>query len=64
LVTTDYCLIGEDIYSAGAYLTQDAPLIASLAGQDVGRIIAVALSVLGVLLATMGSNLLLDLFGM
>jgi hypothetical protein len=64
LVTTDYCLIGEEIYSAGAYLTQDAPLIASLAGQDVGRIIAVILSVLGVLLATMGSNLLLDLFGM
>jgi hypothetical protein len=64
LVTTDYCLIGEEIYSAGAYLTQDAPLIASLAGQDVGRIIAVILSVLGVLFATMGSELLLDLFGM
>ena len=38
--------------------------IISLDGQDVGRIIAVVLSVLGVLLATMGSNLLLDLFGM
>jgi hypothetical protein len=62
LVTTDYCLIGEEIYSAGAYLTQDAPLIASLAGQDVGRIIAVILMVLGVLFATMGSNMLLDLF--
>jgi hypothetical protein len=64
LVTTDYCLIGEEIYSAGAYLTNDAPVIASLAGQDVGRIIAVILSVLGVLLSTMGSELLLDLFGM
>ncbi len=64
LITTDYCLIGEEIFSAGAYLTNDGPVIASLAGQDVGRIIAVALSVLGVLLATMGSNLLLDLFGM
>ncbi len=64
LVTTDYCLIGEEIYSAGAYLTDDAPVIASLAGQDVGRIIAVILSVLGVLLASVGSNLLLDLFGM
>ena len=64
LVTTDYCLIGEEIFSAGAYLTQDAPLIASLAGQDAGRIIAVILSVLGVLLATVGSDLLLDLLGM
>lgn len=64
LVTTDYCLIGEEIYSAGAYLTQDGPLIASLAGQDVGRIIGVVLSVLGVLMATVGSDLLLDIFGM
>lgn len=64
LITTDYCLIGEEIFSAGAYLTNDGPVIASLAGQDIGRIIAVVLSVLGVLLATMGSNLLLDLMGM
>lgn len=64
LVTTDYCLIGEEIYSAGAYLTQDGPLIASLAGQDVGRIIGVVLSVLGVLMATVGSDLLLNIFGM
>jgi len=64
LVTTDYCLIGEEIYSAGAYLTQDAPLIASLAGQDVGRIIAVILCVLGALFATAGSDLLLKIFRM
>jgi hypothetical protein len=64
LVVSDYCLIGEEIYSAGAYLTQDAPLIASLAGQDFGRIIAVILSVLGTLLNTAGITFLLDLFGM
>ena len=64
LVTSDYCLIGEEIYSAGAYLTKDAPLLASLAGQDVGRIIAVVLSILGTLAYTAGINTLLDLFGM
>jgi hypothetical protein len=52
LVSTDYCLIGEEIYAAGAYLTNEAPLIASLAGQDFGRIIAVILGVLGALLTT------------
>lgn len=62
LVASDYCLIGEEIYTAGAYLTQDAPLMASLAGQDIGRIIGVILSVLGTLLMTAGSNVLLDLF--
>jgi hypothetical protein len=64
LVTSDYCLIGEEIYSVGAYLTNDAPVMASLAGQDVGRIIAVVLMVVGVLLATAGSDILLNLFGM
>lgn len=64
LVTSDYCLIGEEIYSAGAYLTQDAPLMASLAGQDVGRIIAVVLSVLGTLACTVGIETLLNIFGM
>lgn len=64
LVVSDYCLIGEEIYSAGAYLTNDAALIASLAGQDIGRIIAAVLGLLGAILVTMGSNVLLDLFGM
>jgi hypothetical protein len=64
LVVSDYCLIGEEIYAAGAYLTDDAPLIASLAGQDVGRIIAVILGLLGAITVTFGTNILLDLFGM
>jgi hypothetical protein len=64
LVTSDYCLIGEEIYSAGAYLTNEATLIASLAGQDVGRIVAVVLSLLGAITFTMGSRILLDLFAM
>jgi hypothetical protein len=64
LIVSDYCLIGEEIYSAGAYLTNDGPLIASLAGQDVGRIIAVILGLLGALTVTFGSNILLDLFAM
>ncbi len=64
LVTSDYCLIGEEIFSAGAYLTNDAMLIASLAGQDVGRIFAVLLGLVGALVFTMGSRLFLDIFAM
>ncbi len=64
LITSDYCLIGEEIYSAGAYLTQDAPLMGSLAGADVGRLMAVVLGILGTLLYTAGINTLLDIFGM
>ncbi len=63
LVTSDYCLIGEEIYVAGAYLTGEAPLLASLAGQDVGRIIAVILSILGNILISLGSSALLGILG-
>jgi hypothetical protein len=61
LVSTDYCLIGEEIYAAGAYLSGEPALIASLAGQDVGRMLAVGLGILGGLLTTMGIKALVDL---
>jgi hypothetical protein len=61
LVATDYCLIGEEVYSAGAYLSGDPQLIGSLAGQDVGRIIATILVVVGELLMTAGSRVVLDI---
>ncbi len=61
---TDYCMIGEEIFAAGAYATADAQLMASLAGQDVGRIIAVVLMVLGTLLITAGSEALINLLVM
>lgn len=64
LITADYCLIGEEIYSAGAYLSEDGPLMGSLAGADVGRLIAVVLGILGTLAYTAGINTLLDIFGM
>lgn len=63
LVTTDYCLIGEEIFSVGAYLSNDAELIGSLAGQDVGRILAVVLGLVGAIVTSLGSDFMLTLFG-
>lgn len=61
VVCTDYCLIGEEIFAAGAYLSKDPVLTGSLAGQDVGRIIAELLMILGTILATAGSTWLVDI---
>jgi len=63
VVATDYCLIGEEIFAASAYVTGDPALLSSLAGQDVGRILGVILMVLGAILITMGSNVLINLLG-
>jgi len=54
VVCTDYCLIAEEIFAAGAYLSKDPVLTGSLAGQDVGRLIAEILIILGTILATAG----------
>jgi len=58
IAACDYCLIGEEIYSAGAYLSKDEEMIGSLAGQDMGKLLAIALIVLGTLLITLGSDIL------
>jgi len=36
----DYTLIGEELFAASAYLSQDARAIGSLRGQDIGKLIA------------------------
>jgi len=61
VITTDYCLIGEEIFAAGAYVTEDPVFISSIAGQDFGRIIAVALMIIGTILFTLGSDALIKL---
>ena len=58
IAACDYCLIGEEIYAAGAYLSKDAEMIGSLAGQDMGKLLAIALIVLGTLIVTAGSDIL------
>ncbi len=59
----DYCLIGEEIYSAGAYLSKDSEIIATLAGQDMGKLLAIALIILGTLAITFGSDIFHMLLG-
>jgi len=47
----DYCLIGEELYAAAAYIGRDPILTGSIAGQDWGKVLAVALIVVGVISA-------------
>jgi hypothetical protein len=43
----DYCLIGEELYAASAYLSREPKLLGSLKGQDAGKAILLAVLVLG-----------------
>lgn len=53
----DYSIIGEELYALGAYVSDDPTNSASLAGQDIGKYIALILVLLGSLLATAGMDI-------
>jgi hypothetical protein len=50
----DYCLIGEELYAAGAYLSQDSNLLGSIRGQDYLKIVGLVLLVIGFVLFNLG----------
>ena len=66
VVACDYVLLGEEMYAAGAYLSQDKEQAAALASQDHAKLAVLLGIVLGVVTLTFGSRSilsLLDTFG-
>jgi hypothetical protein len=51
----DYTLIGEEFFAASAYLSGEPMQLGSLFGQDLVKIASIALLVIGVAVATVGS---------
>ncbi|HHN46187.1 MAG TPA: hypothetical protein ENN09_01985 [Planctomycetes bacterium] len=55
ITTTDYTLIGEEVYAAGAYLSDDPVQKGSIAGQDTAKAVILALLLTGIVWATAGT---------
>lgn len=51
----DYTLIGEELFAASAYLSQEPRMLGSLKGQDVGKFIAMGAIALGAVAETLAS---------
>jgi hypothetical protein len=51
----DYTLIGEELFAASAYLSQDRMMMGSLKGQDAGKAVAMMFIIVGVAVATLGT---------
>jgi hypothetical protein len=58
LVTTDYTLIGEETYAAGAALSQDKTQIGTILGQDIGKALTILLVLIGAIAATFGLDVI------
>ena len=51
----DYTLIGEELFAASAYLSQDEKMLGSLKGQDFGKLIAMIFIVTGGVFSTLAA---------
>ena len=54
IAACDFTLIGEELFAASAYLSDEPKALGSLKGQDVGKAIAMVVIVVGVLAVTIG----------
>ena len=55
IAACDYCLIGEELYAASAYLSREPRIVGTLKGQDMGKILIVLAIVLGIFFVTLSS---------
>ena len=55
IAACDFTLIGEELFAASAYLSDEPRQLGSLKGQDVGKVLAMGVIILGVLAATMSA---------
>jgi len=62
IIACDYTLIGEEMYSASAYLTDDARIKASLRAQDLIRLLLLILLLLTPILALLGIDFYREAF--
>jgi hypothetical protein len=63
ITACDYTLIGEELYAASAYLSREPLLLGSLKGQDYGKIVIIAVAVIGSALLLLSKIPALSLFG-
>jgi len=57
VLVCDYVLIAEEMFAASALATGDAATAASLAAEDIGKMILIALLIVGIALLMLGVNL-------
>lgn len=58
----DYTIIGEELFAVSAYLSRDPRLVSSLKASDYIKVLAVVLILVGTVAATLGDDLLIQLF--
>lgn len=58
----DYTLLGEELYAASAYLSQEPVQLGSLKGQDLGKLIFIGVIIIGVLCQIFSYQFFINIF--
>ncbi len=56
ITTCDYTLMGEELYAAGAYLSHNIRMLATLKAQDMGKTVLLLVLPMGLVLSNFGLN--------
>ncbi len=64
IASTDYTLIGEEMYAASAYLSGEPMMLGTIKAEDFTKIVFVFLIIIGVLLETFGIHIITKFFSL
>ena len=64
IATCDYMLLAEEIFAAGAYISKDPDILGSIKGEDIVKMVLIALMAIGFVLGFGNVPFLIDLLGM
>jgi hypothetical protein len=56
IVACDYVLIGEELFAASGYLSQDPQILGSLKGSDYAKLIIISIMIMGIILTLIHLN--------
>lgn len=64
VISCDYFVLGEELFACGAYASGDKDQLASIAGTDIGKTLALILLLLGIIMNYAGNKFILSLLSM
>lgn len=64
VATCDYMLLAEELYAAGASISDDPDLLGSIKGEDTIKLLIIGLTGLGFVLGALGITFVADILGM
>jgi hypothetical protein len=64
VATCDYMLLAEELFAAGAAISQNRDMLGSIKGEDFMKVILVAITGVGFILGALNITIIADLLGM